>query len=73
MKVGTLVRYELNDARPLGVITGLEEFEDPKTGRKYKTYRVQWNKKDRLATTHFKSELVVVSLTKKSKKDLNIL
>ena len=61
MKVGTLVRYELNKARPLGVVTECQEFKDPKTGRKYITYCVQWNKKNRPITTHFKSELKVIT------------
>ena len=36
MKVGTLVRYELNESRPLGVITAVAEYTDPKTGKNIK-------------------------------------
>ena len=65
MKVVTLVRYELNESRPLGVITAVAEYKDPKTGKKYKTYRVHWNNNksptNRVVASYYENELTAVS------------
>ena len=64
MKIGTLVRYELTESKPLGIITAVVEYKDPKTRKKYKTYRVQWNNnkpRPMPVASYYENELTAVS------------